>query len=134
MIRMYSPFAARIPLLTDAPLPLLYGWRITRAPAASAASRVPSPDPSSTTRISRHAPADDRAATTAPIASASLNAGMRTVVCSSEATSHRPDQLLDHAVPCDKAGAFERRGAEIRREPRFGHQFRQRLGECRRRR
>ena len=54
MIRMNSPVAARMPLFTAAPLPLLYGWRTTRAPAPAAASAVPSVDPSSTTMISRH--------------------------------------------------------------------------------
>ena len=39
-IRMNLPVAWRMPVLTAAPLPLLYGWRITRAPAAAARSAV----------------------------------------------------------------------------------------------
>ena len=52
MIRMYSPVAARMPVFTAAPLPLLYGCRTTRAPAPLAWAAVSSVDPSSMTRIS----------------------------------------------------------------------------------
>ncbi len=57
MIRTYSPVARRIPLFTAAPLPLLYGWRTTIAPAPAARAPVSSVEPSSTTMISCHGPA-----------------------------------------------------------------------------
>ena len=56
MISRCVPVAARMPLLTAAPLPLLSGWRMTRAPASRAAVEVSSVEPSSTTRISRQGP------------------------------------------------------------------------------
>ena len=65
-----------MPLLTAAPLPLLYGCRITQAPVAAACAAVSSDDPSSTTRISRHAAEADNARTTAAMAADSLYAGM----------------------------------------------------------
>ena len=61
MIRMYSPVAPRMPLFTAAPLPLLYGCRITRAPAAAARALVSSVEPSSTTSTSRQRAAERRA-------------------------------------------------------------------------
>src|SRR5882757_640901 len=69
-----------MPLLTAAPLPLLYGCRMTRAPAAAACAPVSSVEPSSTTRISSQGAAAARSRTTTPIESASLNAGMTTDV------------------------------------------------------
>src|SRR5262245_46542870 len=80
MISTKRPDAWRIPVLTAAPLPLLYGWRITCAPAAAARSPVPSLDPSSITTISCHDEAARNAVTTSPMAATSLNAGMITVV------------------------------------------------------
>jgi len=70
-----------MPLLTAAPLPLLYGCRITRAPAAAARSPVSSVEPSSTTRISSQRAADARSWTTDSIEVASLNAGITIDVC-----------------------------------------------------
>src|SRR5205809_527522 len=49
---------------------------MTRAPAAAARADVSSLDPSSITRISCHAPAARRSATSGPTDAASLNAGM----------------------------------------------------------
>src|SRR5215472_13127083 len=76
MIRTNSPVAVRIPLLTAAPLPLLYGWRMTRAPALSARVAVSSLDPSSTTTSSFQAAAARNDVTSAAIDAASLKAGM----------------------------------------------------------
>src|SRR5215475_12975438 len=52
---MHTPADSRMPVFTAAPLPLLYGWRTTRAPARAACAAVSSVEPSSTTRISRQA-------------------------------------------------------------------------------
>ena len=75
-IRTYSPVAARIPLFTAAPLPLLYGMpddRARRRPRAAPRScRV---EPSSTTMISCHDAAARSVVITPPIASASLIGG-----------------------------------------------------------
>src|SRR5262245_61006483 len=100
---MHSPVAWRMPVFTAAPLPLLYGWRITVAPTAEAFALVASVDPSSTTRISCHAAAPRRSATTRPIAEASLNAGMTTDVAFGSGISH---QLRDDTVPGDGARAI----------------------------
>src|SRR5687767_5295847 len=49
------PRAARMPLFTAAPLPILYGWRTTLAPPLRAISALLSNEPSSTTMISARA-------------------------------------------------------------------------------
>ena len=64
-----------MPVFTAAPLPLLYGWRTTVAPAPRARSAVASDDPSSTTMISCHAAPAPSACTSGPMAGSSLNAG-----------------------------------------------------------
>ena len=87
-MRMHVPVAARMPLFTAAPLPLLYGCRTTRAPACVASALVPSLDPSSTTRISCHGAAALRSRTTAPIEAASLKAGITIDVSAASAMSH----------------------------------------------
>jgi hypothetical protein len=69
---MNSPVARRMPFLTDAPFPMLYGSVTTVAPAAAASGPVPSVDPSSTTMISRHGAADRSTPTTSAIDSCSL--------------------------------------------------------------
>jgi hypothetical protein len=79
MIVIHSLAAARMADFTAAPLPLLYGWVTTRAPAAAAAGPVPSVEPSSTTSTSCQAPAARRPATTSPMLSRSLKAGMTMV-------------------------------------------------------
>src|SRR6476620_8855297 len=89
MIRMNSPEAARMPVLTAAPFPMLYGWLITWAPADRARAAVPSDDPSSTTMISRHAPVDRNAATTESIELDSLYAGMSTLVAETSAMENK---------------------------------------------
>src|SRR3954468_17411550 len=76
MIRTNSPVARRIPVLTAAPFPLLYGCVATIAPAAVAVAAVASRDPSSTTMISCQRAAALSPATTPPMTSASLYAGM----------------------------------------------------------
>src|SRR5688572_8203459 len=86
MISTYSPTAFRIPVFTAAPLPLLYGCLMTRAPAAAAAVAVPSVEPSSTTSISRQAAATSSDWTTVPTAAASSYAGMTTVTLDGSAT------------------------------------------------
>src|SRR5262245_7676962 len=73
---MNSPVARRMPLLTAAPFPLLYGCVTTVAPDADATVDVASFDPSSTTMISCHGAAAFSAPTTLLMASASLYAGM----------------------------------------------------------
>ena len=87
MMRTYSPLAARMPLFTAAPLPWLYGWRITRAPASVARVDVSSVEPSSTTTISCHGPMSMRSLTTVAMTEPSLNAGMTTVVDAGSATT-----------------------------------------------
>src|SRR5947199_1421686 len=69
-----------MPVFTAAPLPLLYGWRITFAPAASARVPVSSLDPSSITRTSCQRADDCSDVTSAPTEAASLNAGITTEV------------------------------------------------------
>src|SRR3954463_3428093 len=76
MINTNSPVAWRIPVLTAAPFPLLYGCVATIAPAPRAVAAVASRDPSSTTMISCHRAAASSPATTPAITSASLYAGM----------------------------------------------------------
>src|SRR5690554_5044038 len=70
-----SPPAARAPLLMAAPLPMLYGWRTTRAPACSAIAAVPSAEPSSTTMISASGQAARTPGNTMARPAASLRAG-----------------------------------------------------------
>src|SRR4030095_1803223 len=118
MIRTKSPFARRIPVLTAAPFPLLYGCRTTHAPAARALADVSGVEPSATTSTSRHGAAARKEATTVPMASASFIAGMTI-----ETLDGSAKQLLDHAVPRDRlrdvpAGATEPlRERPIDREP-----------------
>src|SRR5687767_6391077 len=90
-----------MPVFTDAPLPLLYGCRMTRAPAAAARGPVSSDEPSSTTTISFQAAAARRAATTSLIASASSNAGTITDVAAASAMTEQP---LDDGIPRNSAG------------------------------
>src|SRR4051812_19635552 len=97
-----------MPVFTAAPFPLLYGWRITRAPAAAASRAVSSVEPSSTTTISRHAAAACSPRTTAPIDAASLKAGMTTDVASGPLTAlGREAEVDDVAVLHDVVLAFE---------------------------
>src|ERR1700687_5860814 len=76
------PVAWRMPVLTAAPLPLLYGCRMTRAPASAARCAVSSVDPSSTTSISRQPAAALSSAISGPMAGPSSRAGMTTDVAS----------------------------------------------------
>src|SRR4051812_15685824 len=115
MISTNSPCARRMPVFTAAPLPLLYGWRTTDAPAALARAAVSSLDPSSTTMISRHPAASRRRDTTPPMASASSMAGMTI-----ETVDVSAKQLLDHAVPRNGAGVGLSRFAEALRERGVG--------------
>src|SRR5512139_1993695 len=85
-----------MPVFTAAPLPLLYGWRMTRAPAASARAAVASVEPSSTTSTSRHGAAWRSIETTPAIASCSFMAGRTT-----ETSEASAKQLLHDAVPGD---------------------------------
>src|SRR5712691_137519 len=99
-----------MPLLTAAPLPLLYGCVTTRAPALRASSAVPSVDPSSTTMISCQDATERRPATTDAMAAASLNAGMMTETDEGSATDgFNPKQFFDHAVPADSSSRVKAR-------------------------
>src|SRR6516225_4175327 len=101
------PSARRIPVLTAAPLPLLYGCVITLAPAAAARAPVSSVDPSSTTRTSRQFAAARRFVTSGPTDNASLNAGITTDVSRALAmTSSAGHEPVDDAVPRDVAHAI----------------------------
>src|SRR5262245_23871332 len=93
---MNCPSARRMPVLTAAPLPLVYGCRTTSAPASAARSPVASCEPSSTTRISFHAASARRLETTAPIAASSLSAGITTDTVEGSAK-----QPLHDSVPGD---------------------------------
>src|SRR4051812_13611395 len=75
-----------MPDFTDAPLPLLYGWVTTCAPARRARSPVPSVEPSSTTMICCHAAAARSSVTTDSIDPDSSNAGMITLTDEGSAT------------------------------------------------
>src|SRR5262245_9401638 len=116
-MRMNVPAASRMPVFTAAPLPLLYGWRSTRAPAAAASAPVASIDPSSTTRISRHGAAVASSRTTAPMDAASLKAGITTDVSAASAISH---QFIHHTGPCDAPRTLEPRVAERARQRLVG--------------
>src|SRR5579864_5029624 len=108
---MKRPVACRIPVLTAAPLPMLYGWLMTRAPAAVARRAVSSVDPSSTTTISCHDAASRSASISGAIAGASLKAGITTDVdCAF--VSGIGQQPFDDAVPGDRACPFEPGGAQ----------------------
>src|SRR5262249_48118867 len=110
---MQEPVAARMPDFTAAPLPLLYGCRTTRAPAHDASVAVASPDPSSTTRISRHGAAALSARTTEPIDAASLKAGITMDVSDGSAISQQGSasapshEAIDDVIPRDVANALE---------------------------
>src|SRR5207244_9454916 len=116
MMSTKVPVAARMPVFTAAPLPLLYGCRMTRAPAAGARVAVSSADPSSTTRISCHGAAARRPPTSVSIVGPSLNAGMTTEVRPALALSMGDgggglggrgfDEPLDDTVPRDAARAI----------------------------
>src|SRR5262245_22571890 len=84
-IAIQSLVAARMPVFTAAPLPLLYGCRTTRAPASAAALPVPSVEPSSMTSTSCHGAAAESAVTTPPMLAPSLNAGTTMVTDSGAA-------------------------------------------------
>src|SRR5829696_1516545 len=110
-----------MPVFTEAPFPLLYGCRMTRAPAAAARAPVASVDPSSMTRTSRHRAAARSWLTISPIASCSSSAGMTIDTVAGSAK-----QLLHHAVPCHCAGADHARLAEPCRQRAIGPQARDR--------
>src|SRR5215204_155500 len=98
-----------MPVFTAAPLPLVYGWRTTRAPARAARSPVASREPSSTTRISLHSASARRLDTTSPIASSSFNAGI-----TMETLDGSAKQALHDTVPGDLPRARESCLAELR--------------------
>src|SRR5579872_6670564 len=110
------PVASRMPVLTAAPLPLLYGWRTTRAPASAARDAVSSPDPSSTTRISCQRSAAASPRTTTPTDADSLNAGITTDVRPASVGSDMGHQRVHDGVPGDAAHAFVSGVAERARE------------------
>src|SRR5262249_2952943 len=129
--------AWRIPVFTAAPLPMLYGWRTTCAPAAAASAPVSSLDPSSTTRISCHGATARRSVTTDAIEPASLNAGMTIDVAAgfdalsiglSAAPPRRSSDIgqqpIDDAVPGDVPGALVAGFAERPRERRIAGEAR----------
>src|SRR5262245_5645082 len=124
MMSTNSPCAWRMPVLTAAPLPLLYGWRMTHAPASAARAAVASAEPSSTTRISRQGAAARRWVTTSPIAPSSLKAGITIDTVEGSAK-----QLLHHAIPGDLARACETRRAEPCSERAIGRERRDRGAE-----
>src|SRR5205814_9001979 len=131
MIRMYSPLALRIPLLTAAPFPLLYGCRMTQAPASRALAAVSSAEPSSTTMISCHRAALRSSDTTVAMLAASFIAGM-----TMETAEGSAKELLDDAVPRDRTGDGLSRVPEalgersIGREPVDGGGQRHRVGRA----
>ena len=107
MIRMYSPVARRMPLFTAAPLPLLYGWRTTVAPAAAARARWSRRcDPSSTTMISCHGPA-------APQRGDDLGDGVRFVVGGNDDGDRRTARPL--SAPTRSRVRLARRRSAARR-------------------
>src|SRR5476651_786845 len=110
-----------MPVLTAAPLPLLYGWRMTRAPAPVARSPVSSFEPSSTTRISCQSATERRSVISGPIEALSLKAGMTIDVAAVLETVAivlgAADEPLDNPVPRDHVGPVVSRVAEGRRPP-----------------
>src|SRR6185369_13445826 len=114
-ISTYSPVALRMPVFTAAPLPLLYGCRMTLAPAAPARSPVPSLEPSSITMTSRHRAADSSRETTSPMTGASFMAGITT-----ETDPGSAKELLHDAVPCHLCGAYQPCVPESRRQRSIG--------------
>src|SRR5688500_9441740 len=109
-----------MPVFTAAPLPLLYGWRITRAPAASARCAVASLEPSSTTMISRPAAPSRRLPTTAAMDSSSFIAGMTI-----DTSAGSAKELLHHAVPRHGQRARPSRRTEAGGKRRVGRQARE---------
>src|SRR5262245_12858052 len=104
---MNSPSACLAPVLTAAPLPLLYGCRTTRAPASRARAAVASLEPSSTTMISRHRAARWSPWTTAPIDGSSSCAGITIETADGSATSGGETEVDDVAVVDDVLLPFE---------------------------
>src|SRR5689334_14166551 len=90
---------------------------MTHAPASAARMAVASADPSSITRISRHAAAARSCEMMPPIAASSLNAGITIDTADGSAK-----QLLHDAIPCDLPRPGEAGGAEARRERAIGRE------------
>src|SRR6478736_2117128 len=122
-----------MPVLTAAPLPLLYGWRTTCAPAPVACAPVSSFEPSSTTRISCHDASARRSRTSGAIEAPSLNAGMTIdVTATLVAMAIAPDaadEPLNNTFPCDHFRPVISRIAERRGKPRAAGQLSERTAE-----
>ena len=119
-----SPAAASIAYLWTVHLGLLYGWPLTRAPAARTASVVASLDPSSMTSTSCQGATARRRDTTAPIAPSSFVAGITTVTDDGSA-----NELLHDAVPADLRGPRQPVLSELPREIGTGGEARNRLAD-----
>src|SRR5262245_29782633 len=128
---MNWPSARRMPVLTAAPLPLVYGCRTTSAPASAARSPVASREPSSTTRISFHAASARRLETRSPIAASPLSAGitMETVEGSAKQPLHDsvPGDLLRAGKSCLTEPC---RRSAVGCEPRHSGTDRRRFGRA----
>ena len=81
-MRRISPRACAIAVVTARPFPMLCGWEMTLTPSRPShfarMSRVPSTEPSSTTRISLSIGTAETSRSTSSIVRASLYTGIRT--------------------------------------------------------